>query len=56
MAAADASTAHGADFKQAKRLTARFYYSRLLPRTRGHLAAMRAGAESLMALPADLFG
>ena len=56
VAAADASTAHGADFKQAKRLTARFYYSRLLPRTRGHLAAMRAGAESLMALPADLFG
>jgi alkylation response protein AidB-like acyl-CoA dehydrogenase len=56
VAAADASTSHGAEFKQAKRLTARFYYSRLLPRTRGHIAAIRAGAESLMAMPDALFG
>ena len=53
--AADAS-AHGDDFKQSKRLTARFYYSRILPRTRGHLSAIRAGAESLMAMPDALFG
>ena len=53
--AADAS-AHADDFKQSKRLTARFYYSRILPRTRGHLAAIRAGAESLMAMPDALFG
>ena len=56
VAAADASASHGAEFKQAKRLTARFFYSRLLPRTRGHIAAIRAGAESLMAMPDALFG
>jgi alkylation response protein AidB-like acyl-CoA dehydrogenase len=55
VAAADAS-AHNAEFKLAKRLTARFFYSRLLPRTRGHIAAIRASAESLMAMPDALFG
>jgi hypothetical protein len=53
--AADAS-AHPAEFKDSKRLTARFFYSRILPRTRGHLAAIRAGADSLMAMPDALFG
>ncbi|MEO8670608.1 MAG: acyl-CoA dehydrogenase C-terminal domain-containing protein [Tahibacter sp.] len=56
VAAADASTTHGSDFKDAKRLTGRFYYSRILPRTRGHIAAIRAGADSLMAMPDALFG
>jgi alkylation response protein AidB-like acyl-CoA dehydrogenase len=56
VAAADASKTHSADFVLSKRITARFYYSRILPRTRGHLAAMRAGAESLMAMPEALFG
>jgi len=56
VAAADASKTHSADFVLSKRITARFYYSRILPRTRGHLAAMRAGAESLMAMPDALFG
>ncbi|GMV29508.1 MAG: acyl-CoA dehydrogenase [Rhodanobacteraceae bacterium] len=56
VAAADASPSHGAEFKLAKRLTARFYFSRILPRTRGHIAAIRAGAESLMAMPDALFG
>jgi alkylation response protein AidB-like acyl-CoA dehydrogenase len=55
VAAADAS-GRPAEFKEGKRLTARFYYSRLLPRTRGHLSAIRAGAESLMAMPDALFG
>ncbi len=55
VAAADAS-GRPDEFKQAKRLTARFFYSRLLPRTRGHIAAIRAGAESLMAMPDALFG
>jgi alkylation response protein AidB-like acyl-CoA dehydrogenase len=55
VAAADAS-AHSDDFKQAKRLTARFYFARILPRTRTHLAAMQAGADSLFAMPDALFG
>ena len=55
VAAAEAS-AHNEDFKQAKRLTARFYYDRILPRTRTHLAAMQAGADSVLAMPDALFG
>jgi len=55
VAAAEAS-AQPEDFKQAKRLTARFYFARILPRTRAHLAAMQAGADSLFAMPDALFG
>jgi len=44
------------DFKQAKRLTARFYFDRILPHTRTHLAAMQAGADSIFAMPDALFG
>lgn len=43
-------------FYQAKLNTARFYFQRLLPRTRGHAEMMRAGGESLMALSAEDFG
>ncbi len=43
------------DFKQAKRLTARFYFARILPRTRMHRAAIEAGGESLFAMPDGLF-
>lgn len=39
-----------AAFYHAKLHTARFYYQRLLPRTRTHAAAMLAGASSLMAM------
>ena len=55
VAAAEASS-HSEDFKQAKRLTARFYFDRILPRTRAHLAAMQAGADSVLAMPDALFG
>ncbi len=55
VAAADAS-AQPEDFKQAKRLTARFYFDRILPRTRTHLAALQAGADSIFAMPDALFG
>ena len=55
VAAADASS-QSDDFKQAKRLTARFYFDRILPRTRTHLAAMQAGADSIFAMPDALFG
>ena len=55
VAAADASTQPDA-FKQAKKQTARFYFARILPRTRTHLAALQAGADSVLALPDALFG
>ncbi|SEK80985.1 hypothetical protein SAMN05428989_0844 [Pseudoxanthomonas sp. GM95] len=47
--AAQASNQDAA-FKQAKLETARFYFARILPRTLAHAAAIRAGAESLMAM------
>ncbi len=55
VAAADAS-AQSADFKQAKRLTARFYFARILPRTQTCAATLRVGADSLMTMPDALFG
>jgi alkylation response protein AidB-like acyl-CoA dehydrogenase len=54
VAAADAG-GHSADFKTAKRETARFYFARILPRTQTHAAAMRSGSASLLALDAALF-
>jgi Acetyl-CoA dehydrogenase C-terminal like/Acyl-CoA dehydrogenase, C-terminal domain len=55
VAAADAST-NSSEFKQAKRATARFYFARMLPRTRMHLAVLRANIDSLMAMPESQFG
>ena len=48
VAAADAGDDE--TLKRVKRDTARFYFSRILPRTRAHAMAIRAGADSLMAL------
>ncbi|MCG6657811.1 acyl-CoA dehydrogenase [Halomonas campisalis] len=45
-----------AAFYRAKLNTARFFYQRLLPRTRAHKQAIEAGAESLMALSSEDFG
>jgi hypothetical protein len=39
-----------AAFKQAKRDTAAFYFSRLLPRTLAHQAAIEAGVASVPAI------
>jgi hypothetical protein len=50
------SDRHDAEFAEGKRGTARFYYARILPRTAMHAAAIRAGSESLMALPVAAFG
>ncbi len=55
VAAAETSS-HGADFKDSKRHTARFYFSRILPRIHAHGAAIRAGADTLMAMPDAQFG
>jgi hypothetical protein len=38
-----------------KLVTARFFMQRMLPATTTHLARIKAGAESTMALPADAF-
>jgi alkylation response protein AidB-like acyl-CoA dehydrogenase len=54
VAVADAS-AHPQAFKDAKRETARFYFARILPRTRTHAAAIASGAAPLMALTAEAF-
>jgi alkylation response protein AidB-like acyl-CoA dehydrogenase len=45
-----------AAFYQAKVKTARFYFQRLLPRTRAHAQCIQAGAKPLMALSAEEFG
>lgn len=45
----------GDDFYKAKLATARFYFAKLLPETAYQIRAARSGAESLMALEADLF-
>lgn len=43
------------DFYKAKLTTARFYFSRILPRTKGHAATMTAGADTLMDLDEEHF-
>lgn len=55
VAAADASKQSEA-FKESKRHTARFYFTRILPRIHTHGAAIRAGADTLMAMPESQFG
>lgn len=55
MAAAGASTQPEA-FRAAKLATARFYFARILPRTRAHAAAIASGARPLMAMDAANFG
>ncbi len=44
-----------ASFYEAKLMTARFYFERLLPRTRGLKETMLAGAGNLMDMPEELF-
>ena len=43
-------------FYAAKLNTARFYYQRLLPRTKAHAQMIQAGAASLMAISSEDFG
>ena len=43
------------DFYKAKLVTARHYFTRILPRMDGHVAAARAGAAGLMALSPEQF-
>jgi hypothetical protein len=43
------------DFYKGKLLTAKFYFKRLLPRTRALVETMMSDAEDLMALDAEQF-
>ncbi|MBT2375672.1 acyl-CoA dehydrogenase C-terminal domain-containing protein [Pseudomonas fluorescens] len=43
------------DYARGKMATCEFYFKRLLPRTATHRAAVEAGSECLMSLPAELF-
>jgi alkylation response protein AidB-like acyl-CoA dehydrogenase len=42
-------------FYEAKVMTARFYFERILPRTRAHKKSMLTGPENLMSMPEALF-
>jgi hypothetical protein len=53
--AALADGAEDADFHRAKLITARFYAERILPQAGAERRKLEAGAESLMALPAEAF-
>ncbi|MNC67303.1 hypothetical protein D3C75_1177860 [compost metagenome] len=44
-----------AGYFQGKLATSEFYFKRLLPRTAAHRAAIEAGSDCLMKLPAELF-
>lgn len=42
-------------FYEAKLMTARFYFERLLPRTSSHKEMLLSGADNLMAMPEEMF-
>jgi len=42
-------------FYNAKLQTARFYFTRMLPRTKGHAVTMLAGADTLLDMPEEAF-
>ena len=42
-------------FYEAKLMTAKFYFERILPRTRYHYESISSGAENLMDMSADMF-
>ena len=42
-------------FYEAKLMTARFYFDRILPRTLAHKKSLESGAENLMEMPEALF-
>ncbi len=47
---------HGDAFLKNKLDTARFYFTRILPRAAAHASAIRAGAATLMAMEEEAFG
>jgi hypothetical protein len=53
--AALANKGSGDRFYEEKLATARYYFERVLPDATSHLAKVKTGAGSVMALPADAF-
>jgi hypothetical protein len=53
--AAQANRASDPGFMDAKLITARFFAERILPDTAAHRAKIEAGAEAMMAMPAEAF-
>jgi hypothetical protein len=54
LAALDAGTGD-ADFFNAKLMTARFFAARVLPETASLKSQLEAGADTVMAMPAEMF-
>ncbi len=50
-----AASKEGSDRRSSKLHTARFFYQRILPRTRSHLDSMRSGPDNLLQMPEELF-
>jgi hypothetical protein len=50
-----AGDAAGDAFYETKLVTARYFVNRMLPQAATHLAAIKAGADDVMALTADAF-
>jgi hypothetical protein len=42
-------------YLEAKLVTARYYFERIMPESVAHLARIQSGADSMMALNADAF-
>ena len=53
--AAQARVGEGDPFHARKIATGRYFLERILPEAAGHLAKLKTGAESLMALEGDAF-
>ena len=51
----DAGTAADPDFYKAKLQTAEFYWTRVMPRSKGHSLAIEAGSKSMMQMDVDIF-
>jgi len=39
----------------AKLMTGKFFFERMMPETGAHLARINTGADTMMAMPADMF-
>jgi hypothetical protein len=49
-------SASGDPFYEDKLTTGRYFVDRILPEAASHLAKVKAGADAMMALPAERFG
>jgi hypothetical protein len=54
-AQAKIAAGEGDGFHEAKLLTGRYYMERILPDTASHLAKLKTGSATMMAMPAEAF-